>query len=571
MTERPPSSVARLSTVVQNPKRLMLALIRRSPLRSILAGFELLKLHEARLSAQQAELDRLRTVEQNIERINQRLQLLDVHHEWFSGVQRRADAHHDWISGQQVHLDELQRHAGDAVARTNTANLHISEHSDRISLLERSIDIQSNLLHFFSLSKVAEKQDRTNNTDPYVLFDIRITQIERRERGISRYTTSLALALGALMPNKVAFLIDPSQPMPDNINELRSCGRIIRGISEINDLHAITHYIQGCIFHLSNSIEDLFPIEIAKFQPLLWAICYDLVPLLFPDKYLPDRFSSTRYNSLVKALPFIDRHLAISQATASDLMRLVSIPSNQVSVIMGGIDTHRWPDSVAPPAAFPLTISNEEGEDFTLSSPFWLYVGGNDFRKNVRGLIEGFGLLLQRDLLVRPQLVIACHMPEEIRAALYKEAADHSIVPHVDLVITGRVDDATLATCYKAAFATIFPSLYEGLGLPVLESYFFGTPAIASNSSSLQEITAPACQFDPTQATSIADAMHRMHQDPSVREASLAWGKDMLKLCDWAAIARRVVLLLEDDLRPRRENEAQLAPRSSAPPLSRNR
>jgi glycosyltransferase involved in cell wall biosynthesis len=262
---------------------------------------------------------------------------------------------------------------------------------------------------------------------------------------------------------------------------------------------------------------------------------------------LNDSFASNRYNSLVKTLPFLDKYLAISQTTGSDLTRLIGIPPSRVDVIMGGIDTHRWPGDVTRIAA-PLSITNNAGEIFHLSAPFWLYVGGGDFRKNIKGLIEAFGLLRKAGVSPAPQLVIACHLPTELRDALYAQAKEFALEEGRDLIITGWIDDQSLSLCYRAAFATIFPSLYEGLGLPVLESYFFGTPALASETSSLREITAPECQFDPTNAQSIAGAMLRMHQDPALSAVSLAYGQEMLKRCNWPAIADHVATLLDNDL-----------------------
>ena len=469
---------------------------------------------------------RMAETEQRVTQAEHKLPLVDVHHEWFGGIDSRANIHQQWIIGQRKLIDEQ---------------------AARMSTLERLVDTQQNLLHVQSMQQIAGIHATAAGAELSVLFDIRITQIERRERGISRYVASLALALGARLPHQVAFLIDPDQPLPDQFDELRACGRIVNGIGEISKLQTISHFLQGCIFHLSETAEDLFPIQIAPFRPKIWAIFYDLVPTIFPEHYLTDSFASNRYNSLVKILPFLDKYLAISETTGSDLNRLIGIPPSRVDVIMGGIDTHRWPGDVTRIAA-PLSITNNAGEIFHLSAPFWLYVGGGDFRKNIKGLIEAFGLLRKAGVSPAPQLVIACHLPTELRDALYAQAKEFALEEGRDLIITGWIDDQSLSLCYRAAFATIFPSLYEGLGLPVLESYFFGTPALASETSSLREITAPECQFDPTNAQSIAGAMLRMHQDPALSAVSLAYGQEMLKRCNWPAIADHVATLLDNDL-----------------------
>lgn len=549
MSEDRPSTRQRVSELVRNPKRLMLALLRRSPLRSILSRLELMDSQQQRITSLEERVISTTEVHNILQcRVEAIGQMVDIHREWFVGVKTRADAHHDWITGQQRHLNELQQHAGNAVARANLTDLHLGDYAERIEALERLVDAQRGILHFHNFQTISSQHSAKFNTEIALLFDIRITQIERRERGISRYTASLALALGAQLPGKVSFLIDPSLPLPDQIDELRTCGNIVDGVESISALPSVSHFLQGCIFNLSNTVEDIFPIQLAPFQTKIWAICYDLVPLVFPGEYLKDPYSSMRYNSFVKSLSFVDMHLAISQTSGNDLTRLVGISPSQVKVIMGGIDTHRWPTDRMRVTA-PIFIKNGDGEQFFLTAPFWLYVGGNDFRKNIKGLIEAFSIILKANMEPAPQLVIACHITPEARNELNDSVEKLGLVIGRDLVITGWISDNTLSACYQAAFGTIFPSLYEGLGLPVLESYFFGTPALASDSSSLREITAPDCRFDPTSAQSIADAMLRLHQDPALAVASLAWGKEMLQICDWTAIAVRVAGLLGDDLR----------------------
>jgi len=117
-------------------------------------------------------------------------------------------------------------------------------------------------------------------------------------------------------------------------------------------------------------------------------------------------------------------------------------------------------------------------------------------------------------------------------------------VPSVDIIITGFLSDAVLATCYRNAFASVFPSLYEGLGLPVLESYHFGVPALASNVSSLAEITSASCQFDPSSELSIAQAMLLMHKNPQLRAESLAFGIEIMAVCNWKQAASKLAAKL---------------------------
>jgi glycosyltransferase involved in cell wall biosynthesis len=254
-----------------------------------------------------------------------------------------------------------------------------------------------------------------------------------------------------------------------------------------------------------------------------------------------------RYAYQLSLLPSVNHLFAISNCAREDVARAANLPLSSVTNIYGGIDESRW---AAPQAAaangVTLEINNEQGERFVLRQPYWLYVGGGDFRKNVQGLVRAFASVLVElpHAPERPALVIACNLQAEQRKEIAALAASLRVEPGVDIIITGFVSDAVLATCYRNAFATVFPSLYEGLGLPVLESYHFGVPALASNVSSLTEVTPASCQFDPASEQSIAQAMLHMHKTPQLRAESLAFGREILAKCNWQQAASKLAAQL---------------------------
>ena len=377
-----------------------------------------------------------------------------------------------------------------------------------------------------------------------VLMDMRITQISMRERGIPRYATALALALPEhLKGADIAYLVDPAQPMPDALAALQARGRIVQGAAEIGTLGHVSHYLQSCIFELHKDANELFPEELGRFRPHISAIVYDVIPWLFPKQYLSDPYLARRYAYQLSLLPSVHHLFAISNCARDDVARAANLPLSSVTNIYGGIDESRWaaPQAAAASGA-TLEISNEQGERFVLRQPYWLYVGGGDFRKNVQGLVRAFARVLAElpHAPERPALVIACNLHAEQRKEIADLAASLQVEPGVDIIITGFVSDAVLATCYRNAFATVFPSLYEGLGLPVLESYHFGVPALASNVSSLTEVTPVSCQFDPSSEASIAQAMMRMHNTPQLRAESLAFGRKVMLECNWQQAASKL-------------------------------
>ncbi len=377
-----------------------------------------------------------------------------------------------------------------------------------------------------------------------VLMDVRITQISMRERGIPRYATALALALPEhLTGADIAYLVDPEQPMPDALAALQARGRIVQGTDEIGALGHVSHYLQSCIFELHKDANELFPAELGRFRPHISAIVYDVIPWLFPKQYLSDPYLARRYSYQLSLLPSVNHLFAISNCAREDVARAANLPLSSISNIYGGIDESRWnaPQTGAANGV-TLQINNEQGECFVLRQPYWLYVGGGDFRKNLQGLVRAFALVLAElpHAPNRPSLLIACNLNSEQRKEIATLASSLHVEPGLDIIVTGFVSDAVLATCYRNAFATVFPSFYEGLGLPVLESYYFGVPALASNVSSLTEVTPASCQFDPSSEVSIAQAMLLMHKTPQMRAESLAFGRKVMLECNWQQAASKL-------------------------------
>jgi glycosyltransferase involved in cell wall biosynthesis len=115
--------------------------------------------------------------------------------------------------------------------------------------------------------------------------------------------------------------------------------------------------------------------------------------------------------------------------------------------------------------------------------------------------------------------------------------------------------------------ASIFPSLYEGLGLPVIESYAAGKPVLASDTSSLPELVPPICQFDPHDATSIADAVRRFQDDPSIAGKSMAFAAEVLALSRWPGAVNKIAAWVDGSpAQPEGTREIPMFVVSSLPP-----
>jgi len=409
-------------------------------------------------------------------------------------------------------------------------------------------------------------------TGASLLVDLRVAQVNR-ERGIPRYSQSLVLALARERPSlEIACLIDPDREPPLFIDELASLCGIVEGTASIPGLdRTITHFLQSGLLDRAKRVSNLFPAELAAHRPRLGAVLYDLIPWLFPEAYLADPRTASDYLRVLPALSRLDRVFAISESVRRDAIAIANVEPSRVITIHGGLDGTRWQARATDAGerghpGEPLHIRNDRGEPFEIPTPYWLYVGGDDFRKNLPRLIEAVALLKGSGPLTAP-VVVACSIEPARRNDLLKRAKELGLRPGADIVFTGFVADETLGSLLAHCTATLFPSLYEGLGLPVLESYAFGKPVIASDTSAFRELVPERCRFDPYSAASIADAMRRFWDDPTISEESLAFAPTAIALGHWPGAARHLAGWLDEEAGPQRAPAARpLWVASSLPP-----
>lgn len=233
---------------------------------------------------------------------------------------------------------------------------------------------------------------------------------------------------------------------------------------------------------------------------------YDLTPVLFPDAF--NRVNRTYLTTMIGvSARRAQRVIAISQSTKRDLVRLMGVPAERVDVVYPGLEPGIAPvTDAAALAAFR--------ERHHLPEHFVLFVGTLEPRKNVANLVRAYGLLRQRGVRTHA-LVLAGSKGwryESVFAGIDKSGAAESII------MPGYVPRDELSMWYSAADAFIYPSLYEGFGLPVLEAMACGAPTITSNVSSLPEVAGDACLLvEPEDVDDIADALQRVLTDAGLR------------------------------------------------------
>jgi glycosyltransferase involved in cell wall biosynthesis len=257
---------------------------------------------------------------------------------------------------------------------------------------------------------------------------------------------------------------------------------------------------------------------------------HDCIHLRFPE-YLPNRLAHVYARTLMRsAARRSERVLTVSQASKQDILHYLKVPSGKVEVIYNAIDEQL---ACAPRADEVSKVR----ERYQLTSPFILYAGNIKPHKNVDRLIEAYSILRRRGIEHAKLLVIG----DEISKYPNLRRLVHQFQLHQHVRFLGFVPDATLAALYQLASVFVFPSLYEGFGLPPLEAMAAGTPVITSNISSLPEVVGDAAVLiDPMDAGAIADAMARVLSDASLRASLVERGRQRVTVFSWERSARRV-------------------------------
>jgi glycosyltransferase involved in cell wall biosynthesis len=299
----------------------------------------------------------------------------------------------------------------------------------------------------------------------------------------------------------------------------------------------------------------LFPPGLAVHQPRLSAIFYDLIPWVYPAQYLARPEAERAYNRGLHLMRQMPRLFSISECSRIDAIAAGCEPE-RITTIYGGWDDNRFN---APEAAPPL-----------LPSHYWLYIGGADPRKNMPNLFTAWSHLHQRWTESKtdrapPVLVVVCSLQPEDRAQLEAQARQAAL-PKSAYVLTGHVADGAMPTVISLCEGLIFPSLYEGLGLPVLEAYQYDRPALVSDSSSLRELSPPECRFDPTDPASMATRVLSYYLDPTIAQASRKFAPEALAMCRWPRAADQVAHWLAEPAESALTAQPGLAVVTTLPP-----
>jgi glycosyltransferase involved in cell wall biosynthesis len=261
---------------------------------------------------------------------------------------------------------------------------------------------------------------------------------------------------------------------------------------------------------------------------------HDVIPLLL-EEYRARRAARLYTELSVQAARRARAIIAVSECSKRDIERTLGFAPERVHVIGNAVD-----DSYQP-ITDPRLLAGVR-ERYGIGDHFILYFGGFDVRKNVRRVVEAYAR-------IRPKL----EQPHQLVLAGRFRFAGHPLYPdprplvrelglESDVVFTGQIREQDKAPLYSAAALFLFPSIYEGFGMPVLEAMACGAAVITSDRSALPEVAGDAAELvDPTNTDAIGTAMLDLLHDPARRAALGRAARARAARFSWGAVAMQTM------------------------------
>ncbi len=343
----------------------------------------------------------------------------------------------------------------------------------------------------------------------HIAIDITPTQSGHKTRGVGSYTRLLVEALQKIKSDHSFYFFTRGKKLPKNVD--------------------LVHY----------PYFDPFFLTLPIIQPLPYVVTvHDLIPLAYPDKFPRGIRGEMKWQ--VQRLSLVRSKAIITDSYASkhDIARFTGISSD-----------HIYPVHLAPAAHFhkvtDASLLKKISVKYALPKKFILYVGDVNWNKNVPGLLEAFALIKSTEF-------------KDLGLVFVGKAFSETDVPEVQhinqkirelhignsVVKLGFVPDNDLATIYSLAALYVQPSFAEGFGLPILEAMACGCPVVASDASSLSEISGPAIKVNPSDPLDMSGGIRQILQHKNIRALSkkgIAWAEKF----SWEKVANQTITIYE--------------------------
>lgn len=375
------------------------------------------------------------------------------------------------------------------------------------------------------------------NSPLHIGIDATSAGLMNRHRGVGMYITSLIHGLAAIdrETRYTLFAYAPDTALPTDLpsnfrwHYLRPphCGRATALLSHQFLLPLIARQQRLDLLHAT-----YVPYNPSHPGPPRWqavptvVTLHDLTPLLYASRLLPRWRYKLFYRAMLHTCALARRIITPSAQTANDARGIGILPAHlPIDVIPHGT-----------PATPPMRTPQTPGLASLLNSFFLLHVGGADHNKNQRAVLDAYAVLRERDGIALPLVLVGGHHLDATATARRSPQIEAGIVRFVGL------PPSDLYLLYRHASALIFPSLYEGFGLPILEAMGQGCPVITSAGGATGEVAGDAAILtDPRDPMQIADAARQILRDEATLEQLRERGRRHAATFTWERTARETL------------------------------
>lgn len=247
---------------------------------------------------------------------------------------------------------------------------------------------------------------------------------------------------------------------------------------------------------------------------------------VMPEAYSPwERFYMRM--SIKKSCQWAKKIISVSRSTRNDLASIYDVSKDKISVVYEGYDEKLMGDS-----------PNKDGKD-----PYLLFIGRLEKRKNIEGMIKAFEILKSKNEIPHRLMLVGRpgHGYEDIKKQIEKSDWKK------DIIETGFVSGEQKRELLENASVFLFPTFYEGFGLPILEAQNAGVPVVSSNVSSLPEVTeGSALLVDPREPEFIAGATLSLISDEKLASDMVRKGKENIKRFSWEKCAGLIKKIIKE-------------------------